>query len=395
MKTSLKFATLLLLAALPALAQQSRVFREGNSWVAETTGSLPKSRVLRVVTDMGAVRVQGREQPAITYTIRKLVHVSSEQSARRLLEAFHVSASQHGDQATIEGSWEGGNTRKFSADFSIVVPPQLDSAKLETQGGELAVKNISGRVEASTGGGSIDLDKVAGNISGETGGGSINVGEVGANLNLETGGGSIQVRSAKGTIQLQTGGGSVIVRDCTQGAIIETGGGNIQVDHCKGRVKASTGGGGIELGDISGPADLDTGGGSIHLAAASGRVHAETGGGSIEMFKLAQGVHAETGGGSITAQFIASPGGFGDSVLETPSGDINVYLASDLALSVQASIDGSGGHHIRSDFPEIKISSESDDYGPRRASAEGKLNGGGPVLKVHASSGDISFLRSR
>jgi hypothetical protein len=81
--------------------------------------------------------------------------------------------------------------------------------------------------------------------------------------------------------------------------------------------------------------------------------------------------------------------------LETPSGDIKVYLASDLALSVQASIDGGGGHHIRSDFPEIKISSESDDYGPRRASAEGKLNGGGPVLKVHASSGDISFLRSR
>jgi len=39
------------------------------------------------------------------------------------------------------------------------------------------VKNISGRVEASTGGGSIDLDKVAGNISGETGGGSINVGK--------------------------------------------------------------------------------------------------------------------------------------------------------------------------------------------------------------------------
>jgi hypothetical protein len=38
--------------------------------------------------------------------------------------------------------------------------------------------------------------------------------------------------------------------------------------------------------------------------------------------------------------------------------------------------------------------SEGGDYGPKRITAEGSLNGGGPVLKVHTSSGDIVFLRS-
>jgi DUF4097 and DUF4098 domain-containing protein YvlB len=217
---------------------------------------------------------------------------------------------------------------------------------------------------------------------------------VGANLNLETGGGSVRVGSAKGTIQVQTGGGSIVIQDGLQGAIIETGGGSIEVNRCQGRVKASTGGGNIDLGNIGGPAELETGGGSIHLASASGRVRAQTGGGSIEMFKLGQGVRAETGGGGITAQLIAQRGSFTDSVLETPSGDVKVYLDPDLAVSVRASIDGGGGHHIHSDFPAIKITSEGDEYGPKRVSAEGNLNGGGPVLKVHTSSGDISFLRS-
>jgi hypothetical protein len=61
-------------------------------------------------------------------------------------------------------------------------------------------------------------------------------------------------------------------------------------------------------------------------------------------------------------------------------------------VSVRASVDLGSGHHIRSDFPDIHIASEGDQW-VKTLTAEGKLNGGGPVLKVRTTTGDICFRR--
>jgi hypothetical protein len=63
-------------------------------------------------------------------------------------------------------------------------------------------------------------------------------------------------------------------------------------------------------------------------------------------------------------------------------------------MNIRASIEVANGHRINSDFSEIKVSSEGGDYGPKTVTAEGNLNGGGPVLKVQTTTGDISFRRS-
>jgi DUF4097 and DUF4098 domain-containing protein YvlB len=154
----------------------------------------------------------------------------------------------------------------------------------------------------------------------------------------------------------------------------------------------STGGGSIDLGDILGPAEIETGGGSIRLSSANGPVRAETGGGSIELNGVSS-ARAETGAGGIIAKFISASKQPTDSVLETSAGDITVYLASDLPITIRASIDVANGHSIHSEFPDIHISSEGGDYGPKTFTAEGRLNGGGPVLKVRTTTGDIVFRR--
>lgn len=394
-KTVSKFAIFLLLAVAAAAAQQSRIYRQGGGWVEEITGSLPAAHSLRVNAQLGSVEVQGGPQQAISYVVRKHVYASSEQDARRQFEQYRVTASVRGEEAVLEGQELGGHARKFSVNFQLQVPQSLQAANVQTDGGSVNMNNIAGRVDASSGGGSLKLDHIGGSIRANTGGGGIDVGEAGGELNLRTGGGGIHVASAKGKITAQTGGGSVVVLDGLQGAFLETGGGSIQVRRCAGQVKASTGGGSIDLGQIDGPAEIDTGGGSIHLALASGPVRAESGGGSIELMNLSQGARAETGGGGITAQFVASRGGFSNSVLETPAGDITVYLAPTLPVTIHAAVDMGNGHKIQSDFPEIRVISEGGDYGPKRITAEGSLNGGGPVLKVHTSSGDIILLRSK
>lgn len=394
---STKFAgTVLLLASLAPLAlsqQQSRVYPSNGTWSQEITGTLAAAKNLKIKVDVGSVRVVGGSQPNISYAIRNSAFSSSEAQARREFDAYKVNAWVRGDTAYITGEWQNGHPRKFSGDFVINVPRQIDWVKMETEGGSVTANGISGRADAQSGGGSIHLDDIGGAINAETGGGSIDIGNVGGELNLHTGGGSIAIRSAKGKIKAETGGGSVVVTSGLQGAVLETGGGSIKVDKCSGRVKVTTGGGSIDLGDILGPAELETGGGNIRLSSANGPVRAETAGGTIELNGVSS-ARAETGAGGIIAKFTSATKDRTDSVLETSAGDITIYLASDLPITIRASIDVANGHSIRSDFPEIHISSEGGDYGPKTYSAEGSLNGGGPALKVRTTTGDIVFRRA-
>jgi DUF4097 and DUF4098 domain-containing protein YvlB len=165
------------------------------------------------------------------------------------------------------------------------------------------------------------------------------------------------------------------------------------VKSCGGQLMAQSGGGSLDLGQVAGKATLQTGGGNIRLSSASGPVTANTGGGGIELFGLTQGANVQTGSGEIVAEFLA--GDFTGSSLQTPSGDVIVYLGPNLKATIRAAVELANGHHIRSDFPEIKVNTEGGQFGSGTIYAEGNLNGGGPVLKVRTSSGDIEFRRTR
>jgi hypothetical protein len=392
-KFSKLVAALLLLLPLSA-AQEARVYRDGGNWARDITGTLAAAKNIRIKVDMGSVRVAGGSQSGISYMVRNRAYTSSEESARREFDSYKVSAYVRGDTAWIVAEWQGGRPHRFSGEFTVNVPRDTDAVKLETDGGSVSTTGIVGRVDAQSGGGSIHLDDIGGAINAETGGGGIDVGTTGGDLSLRTGGGSIKVVSSKGKISAESGGGSVVVVSGLQGAVLETGGGSIEVERCAGHVKATTGGGSIDLGEIGGPAEIETGGGSIRLASAKGPVHAETGGGSIELNGVPS-ARAETGAGGITAKFVSSTGERTDSVLETSAGDITVYLAPSLALSIRASIEVANGHSIRSDFSEIRVTTEGGDYGPKTVTADGSLNGGGPVLKVRTTTGDIWFRRAK
>jgi hypothetical protein len=375
-----------------AAAQEARMNREGDAWGQEITGVLTGVKNLRVKVDMGSVIVHGGQQQGINYAIHTRSYTSSEQDARRQFDSFKVTTYIRGDTAWIVGDWQGRRPHKFSGEFSINVPRDTGLVKIETEGGNIDTTGVSGRVEAESGGGSLHLDDIGGGVHAETGGGSINVGTITGDMSLHTGGGSIQVQHANGKLIAETGGGSVEIMSATDAASIETGGGSIEVRQCNGKVKAETGGGNIDLGDIAGPAELETGGGTIHLASAKGHVQAQTGGGGIELYGVPS-ARVETGAGGIVVKLVKTAAPPTNSTLETSAGDITVYLAADVAISVRASVDLGNGHRITSEFPDIHIASEGDKWGPRSLSAEGKLNGGGPVLKVRTTTGDIYFKR--
>jgi DUF4097 and DUF4098 domain-containing protein YvlB len=378
----------------PVQAQESRISREGGSWGEELKGSLSGVKILKIKVDMGSLVLRGGQQQGVNYLAHIRFGTSSEEEARHQFEMYKVNAYVRGDTGWIVADWQGGHQPQHcSSEFSVMVPRELTLVKLETAGGNVEATGVIGRVEAESGGGSMRLDDIGGGVHAETGGGSIDVGSVTGELGLHTGGGSIVVHHANGKVTAETGGGSVTIQSGAQGAVIETGGGSIQVRQCNGKIKVSTGGGGVDLSDIDGPADIETGGGNIRLSSAKGNVHAETGGGGIELYGVPS-AQAETSAGGITVKLLNTGGERRDSDLETGAGDITVYIASDVALNVRASVDIANGHRITSDFPDIHINSEGGQWGPKTYTAEGQLNGGGPVLKVHTSTGDINFKRA-
>jgi len=395
LKQAIKLAgvtTVVLALASLALAQEGRIYREGGNWVQEVKGELSGAKNLRIKLDAGSIKVQGGSQSNITYVLHRRAYMSSEQRARHEFESNRITASVKGDTAWLIAQG-GTENRKCSDDLVINVPRQTEYARVETGGGSVNATALAGRVELETGGGTIRVDDIGGGVRAETGGGTIEIGTVGGDVNLQTGGGNVKINAAKGNIRAETGGGNLVVLSGLQGAVLETGGGSIRLDKCSGHVKASTGGGSIDMGDIDGPVEINSGAGSIRLASANGRVEAETGGGSIQLDR-ATSVRAETGAGGIVVKLVSSSDVRTNSTLETSAGDITVYLSKDIPITVRAAIEMANGHTIRSEFGDIHVSNEGGIWpGPRTVSAEGKLNGGGPVLKVRTSSGNISFLK--
>jgi hypothetical protein len=411
LKRSPQFVGLLCVLALLAplaVAQETHVSRDGAGWSQLVTGSLAGVKNLRVRVDAGSVAVHGAQRPGIDYSFHMFSSKSSEEEARREFQRYKVSTYVKGDTVWVVGEWRGVHTihmgparmtiavgaeRKCFPELVINIPRDTALVKIETGGGQVEATGVTGQVEIESGGGKLRVDDVGGSVNAETGGDSIDVGTVGGDLKLETGGGNISIGAVKGKIQAETGGGNVVVLSGEQGVVIEAGGGNVEIKRCVGRVKASTGGGSINLGDIGGPAEIETAGGSIHLTSAKGRVGANAGAGSIELYGVPS-ARVETGAGGITVKFINTAAERSDSVLETSAGDITVYIAPDVAISVRASVDLGNGHHITSDFSDIHVASEGDQWGPRTLTAEGKVNGGGPVLKVRTTTGNIWFKRA-
>jgi hypothetical protein len=390
-----RFAVILALGAalaVPAMAQQSRVYRDGGYWVEEVSGSLAAATTMSIKLDLGNVIVQGGTDAGISYVMKVRVRASSEAEARQQLERFRFSATRNGDTAVFEGN-APGHWRSIGGELLVRTPRALETLKAVTRGGNESVTGINGRVELWTAGGNVHLDEIGGSVAATTGGGNVDVGGIGADLTLKTGGGNVHINSVKGKVVASSGGGNIVVGSAAQGLSVQTGGGNIDVKNCGGQLMAQSGGGSLDLGQVAGKATLQTGGGNIRLSSASGPVTANTGGGGIELFGLTQGANVQTGSGEIVAEFLA--GDFTGSSLQTPSGDVIVYLGPNLKATIRAAIEQANGHHIRSDFPEIKVNAEGGQFGPRTIYAEGNLNGGGPVLKVRTSSGDIEFRRTR
>lgn len=185
---------------------------------------------------------------------------------------------------------------------------------------------------------------------------------------------------ARYNVDVHTAGGKIEGADINGKVSAHTSGGGIRFGKVNGEVKARTSGGGITLEDIKGNADINTSGGSIKVGKVDGDVAAHTSGGGITVGEVTGEMKGHTSGGSISAALarqISEP-----LELSTSGGSINVTVPGDFKADLNASTSGG---RVECELPlEGTV---------KRNSINGKVNGGGPKVKLSTSGGSIKVAK--
>jgi DUF4097 and DUF4098 domain-containing protein YvlB len=175
-------------------------------------------------------------------------------------------------------------------------------------------------------------------------------------------------------LHLRTSGGNISVADLNGNAEGETSGGDLQLRNISGSVRLNTSGGNIDAQDLKGECTCVTSGGSIRADAITGTLRFETSGGNIDIGGAEGKLVASTSGGDILASLKSNQG----IDLSTSGGNVTVRIPKDTPAEINA--ETSGGD-VSCDIPfNGKI---------KNGKMNGTINGGGNLIRLGTSGGDI------
>lgn len=336
------------LAAFTCNAATLKLEHDGAFWKVEVSGTLPPQPVSHV-TAAGDLTIRGKSGSGIRYAITERLQAPDEGAARRAAESYTIHAVN------------GQLFLPQRAAAHLELPQSTRYLALWSAGGNIDAADIDGSVRADTAAGNVTLDRISGDVEIHSSGGATTLGSIGGVVHCYSGGGPIR---------------AVLIRG--QG-VFETSGGDIQIGEVRGAVRAITAAGGINIEQAGAEVVANTWGGAISILGALGAIVAQTAGGPIRLNNVSGRLRASTESGSIVAEVLRGHP-LDDSYLATRAGDITVFLPSDTGVTVQAETSGL----FESDFP-----------GLRRAGNlfEGKINGGGPLLKLVGTGGRVEIRK--
>jgi len=151
----------------------------------------------------------------------------------------------------------------------------------------------------------------------------------------------------------------------------------------QGHVNLHTGDGSIHLSNLKGNMELDSGDGSLEVENVDGALRAHTGDGHIRADGRFDGLEIKTGDGRVdTRAENGSTLGEGGWEVDTGDGSVTLEIPSTLAANVELQ---SGDGHINLEIPLTVEGHLKDNH------LQGKMNGGGRLLRVHTGDGSIAL----
>jgi hypothetical protein len=178
------------------------------------------------------------------------------------------------------------------------------------------------------------------------------------------------------TSDLRADGGSVTLTNLKGEQKITTSGGHIHLKQVNGNADVRSSGGNIVVETFNGNLEAVSSGGNINAEQAGGKLQLKTSGGNIGIKSFAGNLEAATSGGNISID-ITNPG---ERIsLLTSAGNVNVKMP----LNKGMDLDLKGG--------KVNIAMNNFNGIMEENRVQGKLNGGGILLHINTSGGNIQF----
>ncbi len=274
-----------------------------------------------------------------------------------------------------------------SGPVRIEIPEKTAFVIVSSAAGGIDVSGIKGSVRTRAGAGETVIDHIAGDVEAHSNGGPTLLGSIGGSVHCYSGGGPIRAAVVRGGGVFETHGGEIRLGEVLGAIRAMTAAGGIHIDNAGGQVFADTFGGPISVLKALGEVIAATAGGPIDIGSATS-VDCRSSSGAIHLNNVSGSLRAATTRGAIVAE-ILSGRPLLDSYLATGNGDITVLVPSNISVTIEAENTGSDDRRsIVSAFPAIRI--------VRRYSSvlgTGRINGGGPLLRIVDAGGRIQIRR--
>jgi len=164
---------------------------------------------------------------------------------------------------------------------------------------------------------------------------------------------------------------------------LNTAGGDVSVEDVEGKIDVGTSGGDLNLSKLRGPVQAHTAGGDILAADCTGNLQIRTSGGDVQIDRFAGSMfRAETSGGDVSLDLAGQVQM--NCLLRTSGGSVTARLPESIAVYLDASTSGG---EITAAIP-VQIEGK-----PAKNVLRGTINGGGPVLSLQTSGGNIQVLK--
>ena len=314
------------------------------SLTGETVKDIKAATTGGNISVTGTSQTESRVEVYVSPNNGKANSLTKEEIQKRLDEEYELSVSVVNNKLSVIAKPKNKNMnwkRALNISFYVFVTKDV-SSDLTTSGGNIKLQGVSGTHHFTTSGGNLHVDNATGKIAGKTSGGNIHLSNSKDDIELTTSGGNIDAENSEGRIKLITSGGSVSLKKL------------------KGNIKATTSGGNIDGELIGEELTANTSGGNVSLRGLSCNLETSTSGGNIdvEMKELVKHVKITNSSGTIDLQL---PGGKG------------IDLKMEANKIKTTTLD-----HFSGELKENRI--------------DGKLNGGGVLVRVKGGSGDINLV---
>lgn len=239
-----------------------------------------------------------------------------------------------------------------------IYTPFKTSCDLNCSDGNIRIKGLQANQKLHTSDGDVEVFQIIGDVYAKTSDGDVFVRQVDGDLEPITSDGDIEISHIEGDVEGRTSDGDVELQDITGNVYLITSDGDLTAEDVVGDLELRSSDGDIRLNQTQGRNILTTSDGSISFRDLKGSLKARTSDGQIRgnMLSLDASLELKTSDGNIA---VTLPGSIG----------LDLLLRAETIRTQLDNFSGTSKDHL----------------------IEGRVNGGGRLVSLHASDGSVSL----